>query len=60
MIRIILATSLLIASAVAAFGGEVKGTNGGDHSNPTPPPLVCHPDPKCPAGRTCLSICEQR
>jgi hypothetical protein len=59
MIRIILATSLLIASAVAAFGGEVKGTNG-DHSNPTPPPLVCHPDPKCPAGRTCLSICEQR
>ena len=59
MIRLILATSLLIASAVASLGGEVKGTNG-DYSNPPPPPLVCHPDPKCPAGRTCLSICEQR
>jgi hypothetical protein len=53
MIRIILATSLLIASAVAAFGGEVKGTNG-DHSNPTPPAARMPSGPEVPGRQNLL------
>jgi len=62
MLRVLLATTLLIASATVSFGGETKcngqygcPTNG---SSPPAPKPVCHPDPTCPPGRTCLTICE--
>jgi hypothetical protein len=62
MLRVLLATTLLIASGAASFGGETKcngqyGCPTNSSSQPTPKP-VCHPDPKCPAGQTCLTICE--
>jgi hypothetical protein len=62
MLRVLLAATLLIASATVSFGGETK-CNGqyGCPTNGSPPPApkqVCHADPKCPPGRTCLTICE--